>query len=291
MYQFICIQLDYRLCCGSLSLLPYCGIGTMTVEGQHFGITECGLVAQAEVSPPAPTKAPTPSQQPPAKNDPTPHPAFLKQPLVSSRTDQSTPHPKQGTSQRPRDQDSSQRPEQAPAESPREKSREAGKKVPSESDAKQQQGHSAAQGAHLESSSNPSLVGRDPSPQPASSPKHSASHSTQSGQDTEMEEAGSHVVAPVQGPSPRAAATCPEEAAQEVDQGLGQTGGKMASGASTAKSPAPGPGDSSSPTCRDGEAFGREGESKRKSLDSRDSKDVKRYVSRVALTRQQVFAD
>ena len=228
-------------------------------------------MAQAEVSPPAPTKAPTPSQQP-ARNDPTPHPAFLKQPLVSSRTDQGTSHPKQASSQRPRDQDSSQRPEQAPAESPRDKSREAGKQ---ESDAKQQQGHSAPQGAHLESSSNPS---RDPSPQPASSPKHSASHSAQSDEDTEMEEAshGTHVVAPTQGPSPRAAATCPEEAAEEVDQGLGQTGGgRMTPGASTAKNPAPDARDSSSPTCRDGKAFGREGESKRKSL---DSKDVKRYL-------------
>lgn len=237
-------------------------------------------MAQAEVSPPAPTKAPTPPQQQ-ARNDPTPHPAFLKQPLVSSRTDQGTTHPKQGSSQRPRDQDSSQRPEQAPAESPREKSREAGRKVLSESGARQQQGHSAAQGAHLESSSNPNLPGRDPSPQPASSPRHSASHSTE---DIEMEKAshGSHVVAPVQGPSPRAAATCPEEAAQEVGQGPRQTGGRMTSGASTAKSPAPDTRGSSSPTCRDGEAFGREGESRRKSLDSRDSRDVKRYGLTVA---------
>ena len=95
-----------------------------------------------------------------------------------------------------------------------------------------------------------------------------------------MEEAshGSHVVASAQGPSPRAAASSPKEAAQEAGKGLGQLGGTLKfSGISTVKSPAAGPRDSGSPTSRDGMAVEGEGEGKQKSLDSRDSRDASRY--------------
>ena len=224
------------------------------------------LVIQVATASAVSIKPPVFSQQQPARNDPTPHPAFLKQPLPSSRTDQ-------GTSQRP-DQGTSQRPERAPAaaELHLEKPKEACGKVHM---------HSGVPGAHPESSSNPSQSGRNPSPQPAPSPKPSVSHSTHSDEDTEMEEAshGSHGVASAQGPLLRATST--KEAAQEGD-GEGQTGAKVPSSVSltlpvsTAKSPTVGPRDSASPTSKDGGAFGREGDKKRKSSDSRDSKDASR---------------
>ena len=215
-------------------------------------------MTQAAVSPPAPIKAPTPSQQP-VRNDPTPHPAFLKQPLLSSRF-------AQGTSQQP-----GQHPEQASAaKALHQKRKEAGKKVHSEvaASSRPQQTHSA----RPDSSSNPSL-------QPASSPRDSASESTHSAEDTDMEEAshGSDMAASVQGASPRAAGTSPQVAGDEGREGLGETRGRMnTSGVSTAKSPAAGYRGSHSPTSRDGTAFGREGDSKRRSLDSRDSRDASR---------------
>ena len=83
---------------------------------------------------------------------------------------------------------------------------------------------------------------------------------------------GSHVVAPAQGPSPRAGVISPKEAAQEAGKGLGQLGGTLKSaGVSTAKSPAAGPRDSGSPTSRDGVAVEGEDDGQRKSLDSRDA--------------------
>ena len=234
-------------------------------------------MAQAAISPPAPIKAPTPSPQP-ARNDPTPHPAFLKQPLLSSRSDQST--------SQQAGQGHSQRPEQAPAAADllREEHKEAGKKVQCEAAARLQQMHSVVRNAHLDSSSHPSPRSRDLSPQATSSPKHSASQSTHSGQDTDMEEAshGSHVVASAQGP--RAAVTSSEEAGQETGKCPGQIGDKLKfSGVSTAKSPAAGPRDSGSPTSRDAEAFEQDGEGRRKSL---DSGDTNRYHPRVYLGQQ-----
>lgn len=228
---------------------------------------------QAAISPPALVKAPTPSQQP-ARTDPTPHPALLKQPLLSSRSDQST-------SQQP-GQGHSQHSEQPPAnaESQHDKRKEAGKKVQCEAAATFEQAQSIARNAHPGSSFNPSPPGRNRSPQATSSPKLSASQAIHSGEDTEMEEAshGSHVVAAAPGSSLRTAMTSSEEASQEVGKRLGQIGGRLkSSGVSTANSPVAGARDSGSPTSRDGMVFEQEGEGKRKSLDSRDSRDSIRY--------------
>lgn len=222
--------------------------------------------------------ATAPSQ--PAKNDPTPHPAFLKQPLPTRRPDQDTTPllPQQGSSQQP--QGVLPRPEQAPAaESWRETAPQAGEKLHTETASKLQHLLSGGPGVHSPSPSPTPTHQQDsrPSPHPTSSPKHSASHTTLSGEDTEVEEVscGSHAAAAAQGLSPRAAGTSPEAEAQGRSQG--PTRGEGPSGgypAASSASPAAESRDSASPSAspRDG----REGDRKRKSLDSRGSKDSSR---------------
>ena len=224
------------------------------------------------------------SQLQPSRPDPTPHPAFLKQPLVSQR-------PEQGTSPTAHVRAASQQPDQvSAAESQLQEPKEAGQKVQAELDARLQQMQSTVRG-QMVSSSNPQLRAKSPSPQPASSSKHSISHSSPSDEDTEMDEASPEsrdchrtaaaaaAAAATQGAFPRA--DSPRASPSGDVQGQDRVSevpseAKPAAPAGSSQSPVPDPWDSTIPSAKDAAAVAREGEKKRKSLDSKDSKGSSR---------------
>lgn len=223
------------------------------------------------------------SQLQPSRPGPTPHPAFLKQPLVSQR-------PEQGSSPTAHVRAASQQPDQvSAAESQLQEPKEAGQKVQAELDARLQQMQSTVRGQTV-SSSNPQLRAKSPSPQPASSSKHSISHSSPSDEDTEMDEASPEsrgtaaaaaAAAASQGALPRAAADSPRASPSGDVQGQDRVSevpseDKPAAPAGSSQSPVPDPWDSAIPSAKDAAAVAREGEKKRKSLDSKDSKGSSR---------------
>ena len=248
------------------------------------------MLSQAAVSGLAPAHSAAPQQ---GRVDPTPHPALLRQPLVSHRSEPGSRStaPPQGISQQP---DQAQA-----AQCNQEKPKAADQKVQPEGHARLQSVPSVAQ-TLSEKSSSPQPVVKASSPQPESSTKHSASHthSSPSDEDTELEEV-SHVshaahepaAAIEQDMSPRAASGSPRAASgsprvSTLDrQGSRQATAPRVSSVSKAavplrSSPAPevDQGGDATPTSKDDTAVGREAKKKRKSMDSKDPKASSRYT-------------